>query len=274
MTIFQAIFLGIVQGVTEFLPISSSAHLLFIPKLLNWPSIPSSYEVALHFGTLIAIVVIFFKDWIELLVSGLKISIKKEKDKMNPDEKQKGRIFWYLVFSTIIVAIIAFLIDGPREVLKESKYIPYVMAASLIGMGIALYYFDKNRRSDKTIDKLSFKDALIIGVSQIIALIPGMSRSGTTITTSRILGLNRKDAAKYSFYLATPVIFAATIAKFKEFEFTPPFILGTLASFIIGVLVIKVLLKFLETEDYKVFAIYRVIIGIMLIVLAAFKIIV
>lgn len=277
MGILQATILGIVQGFTEFLPISSSAHLLFIPKIFGWNDIPDSFEVALHFGTLLAILLVFYKDWIEMIKSVyLNFKYKYIKSgKLNNEErnniKRKNKLFWYLVLSTIIVAGISFLVDDSREVLKKSSGIVYVMAFSLIFMGIILYFVDKNRPNKIKMDNMNFKTALTIGVSQIIALIPGMSRSGTTITTARIMGVNKKDAARYSFLLATPIIFAATILKMKEFTFTLPFICGVISSFLVGFLVLKFFMKYLETKDYKVFAIYRVIIGIILILMGIFK---
>lgn len=275
MEIIQAVVLGIVQGITEFLPISSSAHLLFIPKILNWNNIPDSFEVALHFGTLLAILLVFFKDWIKMLKASFIVLKEKitngKKANLGEDVKQKANIFLYLIISTIIVAAFSYLIDEKRSILKNSPYILYIISASLIFMGLALYFIDKKRKSKKDLKNLNFKDAILIGISQIIALIPGMSRSGTTITAARLLEVNKKDAAKYSFLLATPIIFAATILKLKEFVFTIPFIVGVLVSFITGYLVLRFFMKYLETKDYKIFAIYRVILGIILILFAIFK---
>lgn len=271
MTIIQSIILGIVQGITEFLPISSSAHLLFIPKIFNWKDIPDSFEVALHFGTLLAIILVFFWDWIEMLKATFVCIKTKDKKEIDKSIVQKSKIFMYLVASTVVVAGISYFIDKKRSVLKESKYISYVMGFSLIFMGILLYFVDKKRANKKTLDNMSFKDSFLVGLSQVIALIPGMSRSGTTITTARALEINKKDAAKYSFLLATPIIFAATVLKIKEFVFTLPFIIGVTVSFITGYLVLRFFMKYLETKDYKVFAIYRVIVGIALIIMGICK---
>lgn len=270
MTVIQAIILGIVQGITEFLPISSSAHLLIVPKIFGWTNIPESFEIALHFGTLLAIVIVFFKDWIELIFSGIMVALKKE---IREEEKQKGKLFWYIFFSSIITAGIAFIFDKPRELLKSSPYLIYIMSFALIFMGITLYLVDKKKKSDVNLKNINKKQALMIGISQILALIPGMSRSGTTITTARYFGIERKDAAKFSFYLATPIIFAATILKIKEFVFSLPFFIGTLTSFLVGILVLKLFLKLLEKKSYRFWAFYRSILGVLLIILALFKII-
>ena len=272
MGVLQATLLGIIQGITEFLPISSSAHLLFIPKIFGWNNIPDSFEVALHFGTLLAIVLVFFNDWIDMLKAVFfKITNKKSANQKEID--QKSKLFWYLVISTIFVALISFLVDKPRDALKNSKYIIAIMSFSLIFMGLLLYFVDKNKKSVTNLKNMDFKKAFIIGISQIIALIPGMSRSGTTITTARLLEVNKKDAARYSFLLATPIIFAATVLKLKDFVFNLPFIIGVLVSFIVGVIVLRFFMKYLETKDYKIFAIYRVIIGLLLIILNILKII-
>lgn len=275
MNIIQSVVLGIVQGLTEFLPISSSAHLLFIPKILNWGDIPDSFEVALHFGTLLAILLVFFNDWIKMIKASFIVIKEKIKNKNNANidngTMQKAKIFLYLIVSTIFVAVVSYLIDKKRSILKESKYITYIMAGSLIFMGLALYFVDKYKKNKKSLKDIKFKEAFLVGISQIIALIPGMSRSGTTITAARLFEINKKDAAKYSFLLATPIIFAATVLKLKEFVFTIPFIIGVLVSFITGYLVLKFFMKYLETKDYKVFAVYRVVIGIILILMGIFK---
>lgn len=275
MNIIQSVVLGIVQGLTEFLPISSSAHLLFIPKILNWGDIPDSFEVALHFGTLLAILLVFFNDWIKMIKASFIVIKEKIKNKNNANidngTMQKAKIFLYLIVSTIFVAVVSYFVDKKRSILKESKYITYIMAGSLIFMGLALYFVDKYKKNKKSLKDIKFKEAFLVGISQIIALIPGMSRSGTTITAARLFEINKKDAAKYSFLLATPIIFAATVLKLKEFVFTIPFIIGVLVSFITGYLVLKFFMKYLETKDYKVFAVYRVVIGIILILMGIFK---
>ena len=274
MGIIEAIILGIVQGITEFLPISSSAHLLLIPHIFGWQEVPASFEVALHFGTLIAIVVIFYKDWLEMLSAVWQsMRARQAKRKIEAEVSQKAKIFGYLVLATVLVAGVAKVLDEPREALKSSSVIVYVIAGSLIVMGLLLYFVDQKRKSTVNFKNMTMKTALIVGLSQIIALIPGMSRSGTTITTARMMEVNKKDAARYSFLLATPVIFAATVLKVKEFEMTAPFILGVLASFISGLFVLKFFMKYLETKDYKVFAIYRCVLGVVLIALSLLAVI-
>ena len=260
MQIYQALILGIVQGLTELLPISSSAHLTIIPWIFNW-NIPESFDVALHFGTLLAIVIYFFKDWIELIKGGFLYVTKKEKT-------VQGRMFWYIVLATIPGGIIGFLLDHFCSGFLNR---PIIIAIALIIMGIVLYVVDKKSKSTIDYEQMNLKQTFLIGFSQALAFVPGVSRSGITMTTARAMGIKREAAAKYSFLLSTPRVFAATVLKFSEFVFDIPFIIGVIASFIVGLLVIKFLLKYLQKGSFKAFAIYRVIFGILILIIALIK---
>lgn len=260
MEIYQALILGIVQGLTELLPVSSSAHLTIIPWLCNW-NIPEYFDVALHFGTLLAIVLYFYKDWIELIKGGYKYAVKKEKT-------VQGRMFWYIVLATIPGGLVGFLLD---HFLGDALNRPIIIAIALIVMGIILYIVDKKAPSKVKYEEMTLKQTFLIGVSQALAFIPGVSRSGVTITTARAMGVKREAAAKYTFLLSTPIVFAATVLKFKDFVFNLPFIIGVLASFIVGMFVIKFLLKYIQKGSFKVFAIYRIIFGIFIIVATFIK---
>ena len=255
MNIFQAIFLGAVQGLTELLPISSSAHLNILPWLFNWQDVPESFDVALHAGTLLAIGIFFFKDWINLLVGAYKQTIKKEKNR-------DGTMFWYIVLATIPGGIIGFVLDKYCEDILTK---PIIIAIALIVMGIILYLVDKYKKSEVDYENLTLKQTFIIGVSQALAFIPGVSRSGVTMTTARSMGIKREAAAKYSFMLSAPIVLAATVLKITEFEFTLPFLVGVFTSFIVGLFVIKFLMNYLQKGSFKAFAIYRVIFGIIII---------
>ena len=253
MTVFQAIVLGIIQGLTEFLPISSSAHLNIMPWLFNWQEIPEAFDIALHFGTLLAICIYFFKDWIDLLIGGYKKVVKKE-------DSTSGRIFWYIVIATIPTGILSLVLDAFSE-----KYLPGMapIAVALIVMGILLYIIDKKAPAEVDYDHINFKQGFLIGLSQAIAAaFPGVSRSGITMTVSRLFKIDRESAAKYSFLLSAPVILAAVVLKLGEFAIDLPFIIGVLASFISGLLVIKFLMGYLKKGSFKIFAVYRVILGL------------
>lgn len=267
--IFQALILGIVQGLTELLPISSSAHLNLFPWIFGWNEISPSFDVALHIGTLFAIVLFFFKDWVNLIKGGYNQVIKKKKS-------TDGKIFWYIVISTIPTGILCLVLDKLSEKLIEKlattfsvqeKLIEmFMIAIALIVMGIILYVVDKKSKSEVEYKDITFKQSLWIAMSQALAAaFPGVSRSGITMTVGRGMGLKRESVAKYSFLLSTPVVVSAALVDLKDFVFGPAFFVGVFASFIVGVLVIKFLLNYLQKGSFKVFAVYRVILGLFVI---------
>jgi undecaprenyl-diphosphatase len=267
MTIFQSIFLGIIQGLTEFLPISSSAHLNIMPWLFNWQEIPDSFDVALHFGTLLAICIYFFKDWIDLIVGGYKQVVKKEKS-------TSGNIFWYIVISAIPTGILCLVLDKISDkIIGENINLEMgLIAVALIVLGIILYIVDKKAKSNVDYEHITFKQGFLVSISQAIAAaFPGVSRSGITMTVARFLKIDRESAAKYSFLLSTPVVFAAVLVNLGDFVFNVPFILGVLASFLSGIFVIKFLMNYLKKGSFKAFAIYRVILGLIILAIIVFK---
>lgn len=259
MSNLQALILGIVQGLTELLPVSSSAHLAVFPWIFKWSQIPESFDIALHFGTLLAISLFFIKDWISLIKGGFNQVVKKEKS-------LEGKMFWYLVLATIPAGILSLILDKLSDTVFGGSMVP--IAIALIVMGIVLYIVDKTAKSDTNYENMTLTQALLIGISQAIAAaFPGVSRSGITMTVARALGVDRESAAKYSFLLSTPIILAAVIFSLDAFEFSLAFVVGVLASFIVGIVVIKFLLDYLKKGSFKGFAIYRVIFGIIILVL-------
>lgn len=257
MTIIHAIILGIVQGLTEFLPISSSAHLNVFPWIFNWEMLSEGMDVALHIGTLLALVIFFFKDWVNLVKGGYKKAIKKE-------DSTEGKIFWYLVAATIPAGILSLILDklSDKIIGDDINFQMAIIAGTLIIMGIILYIADKKSKSTIDYEHITLKQSVLIGMSQAIAAaFPGVSRSGITMTVARALKIDRESAAKFSFMLAMPITLAAVIFDLTKFTFTLPLLLGILASFITGVIVIKFLLDYLKKGSFKVFAIYRVIFG-------------
>ena len=262
MTIFQSVVLGIIQGLTEFLPVSSSAHLNIFPWFFNWEGIPDSFDIALHFGTLLALCIYFFKDWLNLITAGFKQVVKKEKS-------ADGNIFWYIVIATIPTGILSIILDKISE-----KYLIGMLpiAIALIVMGIILYLVDQKSESKVKFEEINFKQGFLIGLSQALAAaFPGVSRSGITITTARAFKIDRASSAKYSFLLSAPIVLAAVLVKITDFVFNIPFLIGVLTSFVVGLLVIKILMKYLEKGSYKVFAIYRVILGIVILFILFIK---
>ena len=257
MTIIHAIILGIVQGLTEFLPISSSAHLNVFPWIFNWEMLSEGMDVALHIGTLLALVIFFFKDWVNLVKGGYKKAIKKE-------DSTEGKIFWYLVAATIPAGILSLILDklSDKIIGDDINFQMAIIAGTLIIMGIILYIADKKSKSTIDYEHITLKQSVLIGMSQAIAAaFPGVSRSGITMTVARALKIDSESAAKFSFMLAMPITLAAVIFDLTKFTFTLPLLLGILASFITGVIVIKFLLDYLKKGSFKVFAIYRVIFG-------------
>lgn len=264
MTILQALILGIIQGLTELLPISSSAHLNLIPWFFNW-NIPESFDVALHLGTLFAITIFFFKDWLGLIKGGYEQVVKKKKS-------TEGKIFWYIVAVTIPTGIVSLLLDNFSEFICEKFGIEMpLIAIALIVLGIVLYVVDKKAPSEVKYEDMTFKQSFLIGISQAIAAaFPGTSRSGITMTVARALKIDRESAAKYSFLLSTPIILAAVLVSIADFELSLAFFLGVLFSFLTGIIVIKFLLNYLKKGSFKIFAIYRVILGIIVIAISLF----
>lgn len=263
MTILHAIILGIVQGLTEFLPISSSAHLNVFPWIFKWEMLSEGMDVALHIGTLLALVIFFFKDWIKLVKAGYKQVVKKE-------NTTDGRMFWYLVAATIPAGILSLVLDkiSGKIIGDDINFQMAIIAVTLIVMGIILYVVDKKSKSETDYEHISLKQSVLIGMSQAIAAaFPGVSRSGITMTVARGLKVDRESAAKFSFMLAMPITLAAVVFDLTSFKFDLALILGILASFIVGVIVIKFLLDYLKKGSFKVFAIYRVVFGIIILAL-------
>lgn len=267
--ILQALVLGIVQGLTELLPVSSSAHLNLFPWIFGWSEISPSFDVALHIGTLFAILIFFYKDWVNLIKGGYNQVVKKEKS-------TDGKIFWYIIISTIPTGVLCLILDKLSSKMIEKIAINLniqektvemlFIAVALIVMGIILYVVDKKAKSKIKYEDITFKQALWIAMSQAIAAaFPGVSRSGITMTVGRGMGIERESAAKYSFLLSAPVVAAAAIFDLKDFVFSPAFIVGVLSSFVVGMLVIKFLLNYLKKGSFKIFAIYRIILGIIVI---------
>lgn len=260
MSIIHSIILGIVQGLTEFLPVSSSGHLNVFPWLFGWEQMPESFDVALHLGTLLAIAIFFFKDWISLLVGGYKKLIKKE-------DSTEGRMFWYLVAATIPAGILSLVLDKISEMIvgDDLNVQMAVIALALIVMGIILYIVDKKAKSEVKYQDITLKQSILVGISQAIAAaFPGVSRSGITMTVARMLKIDRESAAKFSFMLAAPITLAAVVVGIADFTFDLSFVLGVLSSFLVGLFVIKFLLEYLRKGSFKIFAIYRIIFGLLI----------
>lgn len=250
----KSIILGIIQGIGEFLPISSSAHLILVPYLFGWEQSSLAYDIALHFGTLLAVLVIFFKDWWNLFIGAVD-KVTKGKDSF------ENKMFWYLVIATIPGALLGVLLDDVVENIFRQKI--WLIASSLAIMGVLIYlgdrWADKHYKIETDFKHISLKQAFLIGLSQALAIIPGFSRSGTTILTARLLGLSKSAATKFTFLLSVPIIAGATILEIGNLAFTWETLMGVFVAFIVGIFSIKFLLNYIKRHDFSVFAIYRVI---------------
>ncbi len=254
----NAILLGVIQALGEFLPISSSGHLALLPLITGKAYQGLTYDVVLHLGTLIAVLFYFRKDWYEIIKTGL-----------TKPKSEDGKILWLLALGSIPAAVAGLLLEHKIE---EYFHSPYLIACTLIGYALLLFYAD--RREKKVSPLLTVSNILIIGCAQALALVPGTSRSGITITAALLLGFNRKDSARISFLLSTPIIGGAAVLKLKDLalaDINAAFIAGFLTSMILGFLTIKFLMKYLQTHNFNVFVIYRVILGLTIIGFMLFK---
>lgn len=262
MEILQAIILGLVQGLGEFLPISSTAHLILVPYFFGWQDPGLAFDVALHLGTLIAVIGFFWKDWLNIFQLAFESKSKIQFDQKNDFNK---KTLWLLVLATIPGVLAGYFLEAKAETIFRS---PLIIAGTLFLLGLILYLVDKYLQHRKNIKQVNWKDAIIIGLSQAVAIIPGVSRSGATITAGLFLGLSRSGAARFSFLLSTPIILGATIFKFPELfqnGINWPIILGVLVSAISGYLAIKYLLLFIEKVGYGIFFWYRLALALLII---------
>ncbi len=257
MDTLHSLILGIVQGVTEFLPVSSSAHLILIPWLLHWKDPGLAFDVFLHLGTLVAIFGYFFQDWWRIGMAGLQ-SILERKIGFDRDRS----LFWLLVMATIPGAVAGFLFHDQAETLFRA---PLLISITLASLGFFLYWVDGKYPALKNTEEIKMWDAVLIGIAQAFAVIPGISRSGSTMMMARWRGFTRESAARFSFLLSFPITLGACLFEFKKFATdtvitVPPTYLaaGFLGSLIFGVGSIHFLLQYLRNADFKVFAWYRV----------------
>jgi undecaprenyl-diphosphatase len=286
MLILQAIILGVIQGLTEFIPISSSAHLVIVPWLFKWndaalTSLP--FDVALHIGTLLALLWFFAKDWVRLIRAGVQ-SIVERKIGDDPDR----RLAWYLIIGCIPGAIVGVLAESKIEKLFHQPNAP-ILPNALIAMAVIIAVFavimllaEKLIQHNRGMKTLSLKDALIIGCAQALAIFPGVSRSGATITAGLAVGLERPAAARFSFLLSTPIIAGAGMKSlveiYKEFHSGTLsrgdlmlFPVGAIASVISGYFCIKFLLRFLQKNPTDIFAYYRWVLAAVVIAVAVLR---
>jgi undecaprenyl-diphosphatase len=264
MDFFQAVFLGIIQGITEFLPISSSAHLILTPAFFDWTDQGVGFDLSVHVGTLLAVVLYFRQDVSGIARDGL-ISIAKRKI------VGQGAIAWYLVIGTIPVGLAGLALLDMID--NELRAVEIIFATTLI-CGILLGIADWIPKRQRTLDQLNWKDAFLVGIAQAIAIVPGTSRSGITITAGLFLGMTRETASRFSFLLAIPVTALAAGVKLLEVAMSgvavdwSGFLIGGVTSFLMAITAIHFFLKWLNKVGMWPYVIYRILLaGIIYVVL-------
>ncbi|MEZ5356857.1 MAG: undecaprenyl-diphosphatase UppP [Bryobacteraceae bacterium] len=268
MSILQVIILALIQGLTEFLPISSSAHLALAPWLLGWKDQGLSFDIALHFGTLMAVVIYFFRDWLQVLAQGFGLSLGND-----PELKRNPRLLWLMAAASIPVGVLGLLFKEYAETTLRS---PWVIGTMMIAVALVMEAADRVGRKQKGIEHVGLSDAVAIGLAQAVAIIPGTSRSGITISAGLFQNLDRHAAARFSFLLSTPAVAAAAAKAFldlyKEGGVPPDmrvaFVLGILVSGLSGLAAIGFLMNYLRRASLRVFVLYRIIFGIIIFALA------
>jgi undecaprenyl-diphosphatase len=268
--ILKSLSLGGIQGVSEFLPISSSAHLVIFPYIMKWDYQGLSFDVALHFGTAIAIIAYFWKDWKDIFQSSFfnyHLKSKMKNDQMNDKcEMENGKFpksfLWQILAASIPAAIVGFLLN---DYIEKYFHSPLLIALNLVFFGILLWLVDKISKSTYDIRHTIYRRSLAIGLAQCVALVPGVSRSGITMTAARSMGFNKKDGAKISFMLGTPAMLGAFALSAKDMtlrDINIPFVIATISAAFFGFLAIKYLLKYLERGSFIVFTWYRIAVGL------------
>ena len=271
MPLYQVIILAAIQALTEFLPISSSAHLWFMPWAFGWKDPGLIFDISLHAGTVVAILIYFFRDWVQII--GQALGLKTGTDEQ---PRQNRALLWLLAAAAVPIGILGYLFNKQAETTWRN---PYLIATMLIVVGIAMWIAERRAIGTKTMGQVDWGDGLWIGIAQTLAIIPGTSRSGATITAGLFRGLTRETAARFSFLLSTPAIAAAALKDFYDLskhqggiphDMRVPFLVGIVVSGVTGLAVIHFFLGFLRRRSLNLFVAYRVVFGIIVIALAHF----
>jgi undecaprenyl-diphosphatase len=271
MTILQAIILGIVQGLTEFLPISSSGHLLLVPWLFNWhfllenPDLNKTFDVALHLGTFVAVVLYFRREIVRLVGAWARSVTRRSL------AEPESRLAWLLIVSTVPAALVGVLFE---DFITNTLGKPWMIGVAMIAFAGVMYLVDHLARLDRDLEALTWLDALLIGIAQSLALLPGVSRSGITMITGLLVRLDRESAARYSFLMSIPVIGGAAVYKGMEVArdglpagTAMPFVAGMAAAALSGLAAIWFTLAYLKRHNFNLFVVYRIVVGVGVLVL-------
>ena len=284
MPIYQAVVLAIIQGLAEFIPVSSSGHLIIVRRLLGWnelsPAHELTFDVALHFGTLLSVLFYFRRTWLQIVRAAfggkvVRFSEASDSDQnLTAEEQREERLLlWFFVIATIPGAIAGKLLEHSAEDYFREHI--YLIATALIVVALLMWWGEKVSQLTKPLTRINLADALIVGCAQATALIPGVSRSGSTITAGLFRNMTREAAVRFSFLLSTPIIAGAALLKAHELkkEGLPagmhmPFLVGVLVSAIVGYAAIAWLIRYLQSNSLKVFIVYRIVVGLIVIGLA------
>lgn len=274
MPLLHAVVLALIQAATEFLPVSSTAHLVLVPWLAGWPEHSLAFDIALHMGTLLAVLAYFFKTWVRLLFLAFGKEVwKPEPGEVDHDLYENPRLFVYLVAATIPAGVAGLLLKDMVETTLRS---PIIIGVMLIVVGLVLGWADRRPNLTRHLGDVSFRKAMAIGLAQAIALIPGTSRSGITISTAMTYGLTRASAARFSFLLSTPIILGASLKTALDVVQAgglpagqaTAFAVGVVVAAIAGYAVIAFFIRYLQRATMRLFVVYRILLGILVIALA------
>ncbi len=294
MPLYQAIVLAIVQGLTEFLPVSSTAHLWLVPWLLQWKDPGLTFDIALHAGTLVAVLGYFWRYWLEMVkmvlgisggnthtaaASGTTAALNPKSKIENPKSAagpiallgENRQLFWFLVIATIPAGIAGWLFEHAAD---EQLRSPIIVGSALIIVGLIMGAGERVGRREHDLGHVGLVDSIIVGVAQAFSVIPGVSRSGSTMAAGLFRNMKRETAARFSFLLSTPIIAGAALKKGLEIhhaglpaDMRLPFLVGIMVSAVVGYLVIAVLIRFLERRTFTVFVVYRIVLGVIILLL-------
>jgi len=266
MPLYQALVLAIVQGLTEFLPVSSTAHLVLFPWLLGWKDPGLTFDVALHAGTLVAVLLYFWRYWLDMLRVILGVGQPE-----NPSLGENRRLFWFLVLATLPAGAAGWRFEHAAD---EQLRSPMIIGVALIVVGLCMWAGERLGSRQHDLSRVTFLDSLWVGAAQALAVIPGVSRSGVTMTAGLFRGMTRETAARFSFLLSTPIIAGAVLKKGFEIrheglppEMRLPFLLGVIVSGLVGYFVIAVLIRYLERRTFRIFVVYRLALGVVVLAL-------
>jgi undecaprenyl-diphosphatase len=266
VSMFQAIVLGIVQGLTEFLPISSSGHLRIVPAILDWSDPGASFTAVIQLGTMAAVVLYFWRDlW--RIASAWLASLRDKSRRQDLD----ARLGWYLIIATIPIGILGVAFS---DQIKTGARDLRLVGSALIVLGLILWVADRTATQRKTMEDLDTRDGVAVGLAQSLALIPGVSRSGSTITAGLFLGYTREDAARFSFLLSVPAVVLSGLYELKDIGdgtspgFAPTLVAAVVA-FVVGYAAIAWLLRWLTSHSMTIFVVYRVALGALVLILVA-----